>query len=229
MADWYKIKRILVWQNWVEKQIRPSWYNWQPTANTLFYYPFEDNTTDAKWNTSLSWGTYTKQNIWYLCAWNSWSTTNAITASDSIKSWLLTMLSWVNVQNKGSSSWSNWAQVMFMPNGNSSYCYYLYSIWSNLFFSRTSNTSDMYTWATLPTNSWHLLVLKVSSSWASWYIDGTEYPIFSWYGYWAWYENIHLWRSWTQVIHSHVIWENRTRTTQEIQNYYNQTKSYFWL
>jgi hypothetical protein len=51
---WYKINWIYVWN----QKVRPSgWGGWQPWANTLFYYKFENSllnevtwTVDASFN-----------------------------------------------------------------------------------------------------------------------------------------------------------------------------------
>ena len=40
---WYKLKRIMMRPNGVEKQVRPS--GWQPWANTLCYYNINSNDT----------------------------------------------------------------------------------------------------------------------------------------------------------------------------------------
>lgn len=52
---WYKLKRIMVRPNGVEKQVRPSgWWGWQPWANTIAYYPLTSTSTvnDTSWNSN---------------------------------------------------------------------------------------------------------------------------------------------------------------------------------
>ena len=218
------ISKVFLW----DTQVRPK--PWQPWANTLFYYPFQEDILDQMGNTSLSWWTYTKESYWYLCAGSSANTRNEISSNLTIKRWVKTMLSWVYVKNKWATSWANWSQVMFIPNGNTCYAYYQYNDWTNYFFTAAVWNIYYRNYVLLPTDSWHLLAITVSDEWAKWYIDNNEY-VLSNAMYWT--ENnpepIHLWRSWTQVIHSRVIWEDRTWTTQELSNYYNQTKSKYWL
>jgi len=209
------------------RKLRPDgwWGWWTPWANTLFYYPFKDDANDSIWNTTLSWWTYTKQTIWYLCAWSSDGTWNNINASTTIQDNLKTMLSWVYVVSSGTG---NYTQILLMPNGNTCYSYYTSGRWNNLFLVYNSSKQYNTTSATLSTWAWHLLALTVSDTEVCWYIDGVKYTIGS-----SWYYSEHtwimLWRSGTQVIHSNVIWENRTWTATEISNYYNQTKADYWI
>lgn len=203
---------------------------WQPWANTLFYYPFQEDTLDQIGNTSLSWWTYTKESYWYLCAGSNANTRNEISSNLAIKQWVKTMLSWVYVKNKWATSWANWSQVMFIPNGNTCYAYYQYNDWTDYFFTVAVWNIYYRNYVLLPTDARHLLAITVSDEWAKWYIDNNEY-VLSNAMYWTETnpEPIHLWRSWTQVIHSRVIWEDRTRTAQEISDYYNQTKTLYGI
>jgi hypothetical protein len=49
---WYKLKRIMIRPNGVEKQIRPKW-EWQPWVDTVLYYDFEHTSWTAE--TDLAW------------------------------------------------------------------------------------------------------------------------------------------------------------------------------
>lgn len=200
---------------------------WHPWVNTVFYFPFTDDTNDVMGNATLSWWTYTKQTIWYLC--DATSDINNVNISNDLKPSILTMVSWINVQSKWITSWTGWTQIMLMPNWNVCYQYYA-SYWTqNAFQVYKSNRS--YTWlqATFPTNSWHLLTLTTSDTATVCYIDKTAYTVTS--SWWYYNENSwpRLWRSWTQVIHSNVIWESRTRTQQDVDDYYELTKTKYWL
>ncbi len=57
---WYKLKRIMIWPNGVEKQVRPAW------PSNLVY----DFTTSDEWWTPSSW-TFRDSN-WFYRTW-SWS------------------------------------------------------------------------------------------------------------------------------------------------------------
>lgn len=84
MTDWYKIKRVLIWQNWVEKQIYP--------AQTVQTFDFQNN-----W--ALGWTGY---NIGYGTpdyvtgqGWNIWASSSQasyqwwITIPNSVFQWEL--------------------------------------------------------------------------------------------------------------------------------------------
>ena len=209
--------------------VTPSELPRKPWENTLIYFPFSENANDVMGNATLSWWTYTKQNIWYLCAWTSWYDTNNINTSSAISSQILTLSSWVNVQYAWPTSWTRYCQILLMWNGNVCYQYSVSSWTANAFQVYKSNRTYSYLWASLPTNEWHLLTLTTSSTATICYIDTTPYVVASswwYYNEWNW---LRLWRSWTQVIHSNVIWESRIRGFDDITKYYNQTKSKYWI
>lgn len=224
-----KMARLIShWQIWTWKREKP-WY--KPGANTVFYFPFKDNTNDVMGNATLSWGTYTKQETWYLCAWNNNNTMNSITMSNDNAYSVLTMVSRVKVTNKWYTSWSAYAQPMCMSNWNVQYNYYSASLWSNCFRVYKANKTYTSVSATLPDNSRHLLVFTTSDTATICYIDKTPTIVASswWYFNESWWNWFRLWRSWTEVIHSNVIWESRTWTQQDVDDYYELTKSDYWL
>lgn len=227
---WYKLKRIMMRPNGVEKQVRPS--GWKPWANTVAYFPFDTDFKDYSWNwydLTNNWWVAIERVDWITCAnfkdqapyWLSRNTWSIITW------WPYTYLAWLNMN---SSSWVNnprifgWKSDWFILwNKEKSWWVYPwywsntwvpYSAWWHLvcFVGDTSNGSyDAYKdWVYL--NSW---------TWATWgktgLVLGANEGSFS--------------LSYDKFIGqmSKVIFEKKARTAKEIADYYNQTKANYWL
>ena len=218
---WYKVKRIMVW----EKQVRP--YKFNPTSNTIAYFPFENDTLDHSGNwvsLSISWS-FTKWTLWYVfsssTSWQGVTFTNWNVAY----MWL-----WFKINSTSNNTTVlNYAKRWYMayqPTHND----------SNLNNKIVNFTSSSYAiWGSIAWftyQQWHHLAflydgtkLKVAKDWVlqdfyngTWYNFGNGITIcscgFSW--------NIN-----TNV--SDVIVENRAWTADEILNYYKHTKSQYWL
>lgn len=100
---WYKLKRIMIRPQGVERQIRPSgWWGWQPWANTLAYYQFNDDLTDSSWNwNNFSWTPY-----WYdtwiewdaLQNYTPWGAVD-LTANVAPLWWAFALAFWISLNN----------------------------------------------------------------------------------------------------------------------------------
>ena len=229
---WYKIKRILVGTN----QVRPSW--WTPWANTIAYYPLTENLNDYSghwYNWSFSSWTITYQNgyatlnsasitfngsNWYkyndnltICYW--WRRKSTWNIWISIWWW-----NWPSPYDKGwwlqiysySSSWWIWAEHVNYTSGSTP---------SNYSTGIASfDTTNRHLWVVTYNNSTQKMTLYINLqqvkqvSAGSW----TRLP------YWA-----IVWQGWSNWDMSNIIFENKARTAQEISEYYNQTKSNYWL
>jgi len=240
---WYKVKRIMVWQNWQEKQVRP--YRFNPWSNTLLYLPLESDTNDHSWNSytiTKSW-TITKSDIGYQFGSNGRSYLSTPSLSlDGITD--LTVCFWQYVTTVPSKShimvskyiWYNsspWVCFNFwMYNHNPWWFWHkmLFMIWN------TSDTLKEYYSTNDPLWWWKLITGTLSSwtmkSYINWTIDGSvssvwtfkkvSTPIYIW-AYQATNNEYLVWKL------SNVIIESKARTSEEISNYYNQTKSNYWL
>lgn len=218
-------------------QIRPAW--WQPWANTIAWYPLDStNTINDK-----SWNGYNLTNSWITFGTNWWvdcanMTTNVYAYSTSIPlpSWnnARTISYWFyNTSNNNDTYWcaygSHWTGLFFAPRING---------WNYSFmgYARDFNTST-----SVPTWVWQLVTLTYNWSTVVYYINGTK----------IYYSNLSLnttavWNTrkfviwcrldasatpWNYVTWymSNMVLENVDWTEQEVSDYYDLTKSNYWL
>ena len=218
---WYKIKKIYQWT----QQVRP--YRFNPWANTIAYFPFKDNILDQTWNLTLTHGTMTKATVGYSVTGWAKATTN----------WAVYyMWGWCNVQTN-----DRYINICTCDNPEMGYyfshaesklnqaCYVAYNS------SFTTSTVSVSIW----TNSRHHYAISYENSKTNIYIDGVKKLEYSGIGYnfWnmaylfcSWYWENKWPGSWTgTAIISDYILESVWWTAQEIQDYYNLTKSNYWL
>jgi hypothetical protein len=198
---------------------------WTPWSNTIAYFPFTNNQDDITGNYTLS-STGTKQTIWYqFSTWSNsfvewvWSVKTVRFMSywckmDTLSSSAATLTWWIN-------QWW-WRYIWYHTDSSQNKKFAFINSSSNFVYSSQQNTST-WTW-------YHL---------AYWIDSNSNYK--------AWL-NWTLVRSWTQAAKSYtdfsfrlilqnyttatfsdVIVEDRLWTSDEISNYYNQTKSDYWL
>ena len=240
---WYKLKRIMMRPNGVEKQVRPIW--WQPWANTVAYRPLTSATTvnDQSWNSN----NLTNSNVvfgtahWIDCATISWNSDTIHSASIYLYwniSWLPT---WAN-----SRTFSRW---MYQDGAASSHdaCY---------IFQWQASTNNMVLIAQWVDGSWDILISQywtgavfgsptiwawcnhvVVYDWSKfvYYINSVSvgtwtYTINTWstkFSLW-WASENPAWNSFNWAF-SNVILEDKARTAQEVSDYYNLTKANYGL
>ena len=218
---------VYVWTNSL-KNAYIGEYGWKPWANTLLYVPFVDDLLDHSWNSvSLNTGwTITNTTLsWVKCAslTNWWLNTPTL---DTTWNWTQTIWvkwlptwSWDNaIIDKGNSSRAVWTWLK-----NWSYISSITGVWYSS--SASVDTS----------NVWHLLTV-VRDSWTLYiYYDWVQKLTYSISSYESWISN-NFWiykREWSSTFGNWYIsgWivENKARTAQEVQDYYNQTKWNYWL
>lgn len=182
---WYKVKRIMMWQNWVEKQVRPYKYEYS--------YDFRNKTTTQlanDWFLNVSWLTtgssgITATNWTAVQCQISWLATamskakkltlelkTYITNTSAITSWLLL----VKDTNNSNNIWFYYDQTYFAITANSSEIYKP---------SHTKSTGDKtitcvfdfvnktYSWNYVWGNgafSWTLTDAQISAVRNNWYI-----------------------------------------------------------
>ena len=233
---WYKLKRILIYPDGVtEKQVYPAW--WKPNANTLIYYPLTSNLVDQMWN----WNTGTMH---WTCTFDSstgihvtWKSWNYITG---MSNWIanrntFTMNVWEKLDQTGKTQCILW----YNNNSPSSQCMYISHEWDGYrwvwFF--WSSWSYCVIWNITIDTNWHNVCLLATWTSYQWYID--------WVAYWTAalssnnmnnYSELQLWwwgaywsnRAANWYIRDYIV-ETVARTDAEILNYYNTTKSNYWL
>lgn len=225
------ISKVFLW----DTQVRPSgWWGWQPWANTLFYASLNWN-TNSEWTlnptfNSQSWtitypttwsiqyaylnsgkiirdiGTYTTQDI-TLQARVSWETSWVI--STGLTSWSWTMPNvWMELYFNGSTSWwwyvqenISWYGTSVSWNTNTRYLITLVKSWTSLSLYKN--------WWTPQTTS----CPNVSNVFDKFYIANNDASPISEY----------------KIKVSNIIFEDKARTTQEVSDYYDQTKWDYWI
>jgi hypothetical protein len=202
-----------------------SYWEWKPWANTMFYIPFKSDSLDhsGNWITTSWWGTITYQNPWALI-------TDSFYANYTQNPSSFTVSVWCKSPN---SSWNkSIIQQAYIV-------VWSYNWWDLIFQNDTIRVeflkpSQNVVWQQAVSNvwviNWHLVTLTVGN-WTTWnvYIDWELKMTHSvsWYNpYQIAYQmgqastNTYLWD---------VILENKVRTAQKIADYYNNTKSNYWL
>lgn len=213
----------------------------QPWANTLAYYPLDTINTIN----DLSWNNHTLSNRWNVTFWiYDWVDCANFAASNP--AWLYnssdniitdnmqyTYLAWINPDT--TNSWSDWPRLFCSLSWNTAYG------WLFIWWMRQHNEAAAPWWVTdwpSLTSGWQLIciVWDLSDGSYDWYKNGSFVISDTWF---TWARNwILIWAHETNTSNvvdryvwymSKVIFENRQWTAQEILNYYNNTKWYYWI
>ena len=214
---WYKVNKRYVGT----KIVRPS--GWNPWANTVAYRPLTSSSTvnDLSWNShtltnswSVTFGTYK----WVDCAYFNG---NQLTQSFSWSWSIITVSAWWYYENIISASTSNVELLRY---------------WSNFWpwIDRSTNKINCSPWTstnTIPSKntSWALLTYTYDGSWhLKLYMNTTEIWTNNSASPWIW-ANLILCNTNFKWWLSNVIMEKSCWTSAEISDYYNLTKSNYWL
>lgn len=234
---WYKLKRILIYPDGVtEKQVYPAW--WKPNVNTVAYYPLKENVNDYSGN-------------WYNWSWNpnsfAWWVANYSWASTTLPTSIInanprTVSCWVNDEGVGVGTHNisvygqhttvNYGFCLGYNMKNNDNTYRINIVVSGGSGYATSN-GVMYSYPTALT-WWHHIVFMRDSSKSYLYVDGVYIGNTTYSGqtssntFYLWYDHWYDGWAWNGKI-SELIFEDKTRTAEEILNYYNQTKSKYWI
>jgi hypothetical protein len=247
---WYKLKRIMMRPNGVEKQVRPT-SGWKPWANTIAYYPLEINTNDYSWNSRNAtqvWSsvTFTTSTDGYKCANFTWDTNSYIRYGSQWSSLQfgttdITVCFWAGdiVSN---TLWANYAMINCILQGKK-------ATDNNIIIWIWANNSTVGIWymvmQILTTNKWlynsnlyntnwmHLYTIVFKTDWTyKAYRDAVEqvsstYPTnsLSWDGWIIW------WNEWDAGTTRYYKWklrqvvlEKEARTLDKIRQYYMTTQ-----
>lgn len=240
---WYKLKRIMMRPNGVEKQVRPG--GWQPWVNTVAYRPLTSTTTvnDQSWNSN------TLTNVWVSfityngisCARVTWNIDDMHSPVAYLYwniSWLPTWASprtyslWMYQDNAASS---RDATYIFQWTASTNRMVYV-AQWldgsGNAFISQYGSWSS-----TTPPTIWQRHNVVVVYDWSKfvYYVNAVEkiswtYTINTWsnkFSMW-WASENNGWNSFNWAF-SNVILEDKARTAQEVADYYNLTKANYGL
>lgn len=197
------------------KKVRPT--GWQPWPNTVAYYPFKENGEDKSW----------KNNSSFL----------GIVENKSLKTNATLSASVANLpQNKEPRTIIMWLKY----NGNASSCNCLY------YLRNPSWPGKLVSFSVINGKFWvghyglDVLWSLYHANWImmSYVFDG---DVASFYENWVKKNSasvdintesdgkLYLWTPNQSVWFSGIIIENKVRTNQEILDYFNRTKSDYWL
>ena len=225
---WYKVKRIMVRPNGVEKQVRPDTW-WKPWVNTVFYFPLKSDILDYSWNNISASGGWTITYQWW--AWALISSVITInystqptnfTASCFMKN-VTTSDIIVAFGNLQSSWWYKGWDIAtnvynaWQPNSIRIECLWASPTRKQAFTPTLWNTTirHLATFVKDWTNSmWYFYIdwSLVGSQSLVWKASTWSYRISEW--------KMYMWD---------VILENKCWTAAEVSKYYNKTKATYWL
>jgi hypothetical protein len=228
---------VYIYQSWTEKELQNAYIGeyperWQPWANTLAYYPLTQDANDYSGNnrnwtasnvnyTALSWvdcAVFNGNNSKITWNWGLW-------VSDiTISAWVNSS-SWTNLLSMAAMCWWSESVQMWLRNGVTAEG----DIWNG---NDDTTVSD---WSVRDWNR-HNLIATYDRQYLTFYVDwiliwqSAETISFSINNMWIWwhYANSSGLFSFTWYI-SNVIYENKIRTSQEVSDYYNQTKWNYWI
>lgn len=226
VTPWSATITVTTVDGWFTDTCSVAQWWWTPWANTYMYRPLLSNANDGSWNNRNGTvnGTVT-WNSWAVFAW-SWQISSPLNSMPTN----FTISCWVNkAQNSTSeqvlfakwwSSTERWRFAMLYDgSGNlkvrntpsergSSWVTvwnYGYNTLHNVIYVKDGLTIKVYVNWSLATTVWYY----------QWY-DDTRYYL----GIWWWSSTQ---RNFYWTIKDFIV-ENKARTTQEVQDYYNQTK-----
>lgn len=201
----------------------------QPTGTTIAYYPLTSSTTtsDQSWNnrnlTNYNTSFWTYQ--WINCAyWNSVKHLNTPTLS-----WVKTLSLWTYwAWHTSGSSYSPTFTYWTGTTNNLQWLYEddKYTLW---------NSSGYVVVNSQIKNQWYHYVLVLSTTekklYFNWALVGTanNSSLSDWMFYFFCFINNQSWINYYHWWISNVIIESKEWTAQEVLDYYNDTKSNYWL
>ena len=192
-----------------------------PTANTIAYYPFSSDGLDVTWNTTIS-NTWTQDWLW-----RKFTSSSALTYTWTIQ--------YVNMWIKINS---------YYTSGNPSWVCVINNIWTWYYTRHNSDTNlrkKIFVWSDSSFNiwgsvsfaptawTWHNISYWHDGAKTIYSIDGVTWTLYNW----KWY-NFETWFNIVgsrppDAVFSNLIIENVCWSSQDILNYYNQTKATYWI
>ena len=211
-------------------------WKWKPWANTLIYYPLNWNANDLSWNgkngtaSNITWDSWWDGGCAYF-NWNSYINIPALTNTTT-----RTYSFWVKcASNAGGDFLFTWdnsdKNLTFMASSwkiNT-------QIWKSWIWSPTRWITNNYSNATVWDNTWHHIVVTINSNVYTTYIDGVQDNSCTW-SYWTTPISVNkMWMhpNWSSDKYTgyidNVIIESRCWSADDVSNYYNRSKSNYWL
>lgn len=236
---WYKVQKIYLG----DKLVRPS--GWKPGANTIAYYKLDGNTNDYLWNYNWTWSwtsAYKTLSSWIQVAYMPESNKLSYIYS-SCQVLPKTVSFWFQKENRyWDGSWAtDWVQLIWQCNSESGNWQLRFNLVPSAVKFKIRNSSwENDIWWLVPDSwntNWHNIVFTLTNWDNKLYYDSVLFGTL-WWNCTVWW-NLYMWGNpfglngtykrqlaWCM---SEVILEDKVRTAEEIQAYYNQTKSNYWL
>lgn len=222
----YKVQSRLIWTT----KVRPSW--WKPWANTVAYYPLNWNANDYSWNGKNGTASNITWNSWWDGGCASFNGSNSyinvpalsITNNLTISCWIKTTQSsiWEIIQMVNSA----WTQSFEFRVSSWKLNLWLWNSWYSE--QGWNSSSSINTW------QWVNVIVTKSGNNYNLYINSVNDGVFT-SSLWIWFNNNRIWlhtngsnSPYNWLIDNFII-ENKARTASEIADYYNLTKSNYWL
>ena len=214
---------------WVEEQTP-----YTPTSDTVYYFPFTSNADDYSGN----W--YTLSNTWTATTiWRNFTATVDTSPAGSTISNPAFRMAWVKVNNVWYESRkvnsmgmnvSDWLAIHFMNGwvGSSQpiQINFDYVNWSSY------SSSSWQPWIT----TWNWYCIAFQNEWTDTvaYCNWVRHVMASWKTGYYWWAPSYLSRessasSWFSVDLSEIIMESATWTSTKVIDYFNATKSKYWV
>ncbi len=211
---------------------------WQPWANTILYYSFNNwNLNDDSGNgNNWTWvnGTWSFIDVSSGNKAADMDNTYAISIPVKVPTWDFTYSIYMYMEWNVNKTYQ---ALLWVATWNSNAIHYQYSTdaWAWLWILVSLFEAQSYaTWSLLSTQVWHHICL--TRSWDDWaiYIDWVSARTFTK----AWTpsqtDTWYVWKAYTDNRYfdgylDEVILEDKARTAQEVADYYNITKSNYWL
>ena len=231
--DW-GLGYIYLWDILIAWKWGESW--WKPWSNTIAYYPLNWNVNDASgngYNWTRQWTShYETLSSWIQVASFPKDTSQVNYISSSLNTEPKTVSFWVKQDN-----YVTWSSLIWMVNAenwhwqlrftDTSWTYYIKFYWwetnlaqVSIIWSWTNIVLTMDNWTVNLYANW---VLKWTLTWQTTSPSWTLYIGWNRYG-WNNTNKRNLEWYMSEVILESVVW-----TATEISNYYNATKSNYWL
>lgn len=233
VSQWISTKSVEVQNIYIGE------YGWKPWSNTIAYWEFDWNLNDSSGNWYNLTATSSSYSYWDLQEWKyvtkgirSMSFTTALTDTQAF-SGNFTLSFYINLSVVDSVSrflW--WYTSTGVTTTNIQYESWQWWLqWYNL------NESWRTTWSWTPSaNTWYNIIITWDWTAYTAYLNWVSMTKTRQWNISQWWISLCIWNNdksydgyWMQGSLDNVIIENRVRTSAQVQLYFNQTKSNYWL
>lgn len=229
-----EVKEVYVWNTMVWGG--NSW--WTPWSNTLIYYPLTSNLVDQMWNWNTGtahWNVTFSSSTWVYVDWDNGIYVSWLSNWIANKSWPRTLNVWAKyeaLKNNAELLWNSGNTI-----SNQSMKIEIYSARTCLAIQIANGTNISWTWTgyITPDTNWHNYSITFSWSEYKRYIDWvliatatTSTPPNNYPDMYIGDLQYYSARRCKWYVKDYIV-ENKVRTASEISDYYNLTKSTYWL